>query len=41
MATYTFNMISMLMGRAMWLLVLLFVITRIEGFRKIFQKENY
>lgn len=41
MAAYTFNMISMLMGRAMWLLVLLFVITRIEGFRKIFQKENY
>lgn len=41
MAAYTFNMISMLMGRAMWLLVLLFVITRIEGFRKIFQKEHY
>ena len=41
MVAYTFNMLSMLMERAMWLLVLLFVLTRIEGFRKIFQKENY
>ena len=41
MSAYTFNMISILMGRAMWLLVLLFIITRIEGFRKIFQKKNY
>jgi two-component system LytT family sensor kinase len=31
----------MLMERAMWLLVLLFIMTRIKGFRKIFQKENY
>lgn len=41
MLMYIFNMFTMLMERAMWLLVLLFIMTRIKGFRKIFQKENY
>lgn len=41
MILYTFNMVTMLMERAMWLLVILFVVTRIKGFREIFQKDNY
>ncbi|WP_026881700.1 sensor histidine kinase [Clostridium akagii] len=41
MIIYSFNMLTMLMERAMWLLVMLFVVTRIKGFREIFQKEKY
>ncbi len=41
MIWYNFNMFTMLMERAMWLLVMLFVVTRIKGFRKIFQKDKY
>lgn len=41
MIMYSFNMLTMLMERAMWLLVMLFVVTRIKGFREIFQKEKY
>jgi two-component system LytT family sensor kinase len=41
MIWYSFNMFTMLMERAMWLLVMLFVVTRIKGFREIFQKEKY
>ncbi len=41
MISYSFNMFTMLMERAMWLLVMLFVVTRIKGFREIFQKDKY
>ncbi|AGK96752.1 sensor histidine kinase [Clostridium pasteurianum] len=41
MLLYIFNMLTMLMERAMWLLLILFIVTRIKSFRKIFQKDNY
>lgn len=41
MVAYTFNMLTMLMERAMWLLVILFIVTRIRGFKEIFQKDEH
>lgn len=41
MTMYNLNMFGMLMERAMMLLVILFIVTRIKSFREIFQKDNY
>ncbi|WP_287823308.1 sensor histidine kinase [Clostridium sp.] len=38
---YIYNIMGQLFERAIFLIILLFFLTRIQGFRRIFQKNNY
>lgn len=38
---YTYNIMGELFQRAILLIILLFILTKIQGFRSIFQKSNY
>ncbi|UZW13499.1 sensor histidine kinase [Clostridium pasteurianum] len=38
---YTYNIMGKLFERAAFLIILLFILTRIQGFRRVFQKNSY